>query len=147
MRMSWGYRVIIILGIFVAGILSLVYIAMQQNIEMIDDHYYEKELKFQSVIDARTNLEKLNDSVLVTQEGEMVRIKIPAVAAKNITEGYIEFLRHDDKNKDRKISISPDAVGVQLLPKSNFINGFYKVRARWKSEGIEYYDEAGVIIQ
>jgi len=145
--MSWGYRVVIILSVFVIGILTMVYIAMQQKIVMIDDHYYEKELKYQGVIDARQNLEKLNDSVLVTQEGDMVRIKIPAPTAQNITEGYIEFLRHDDKNKDRKLSIATDANGTQLLPKSNFTTGEYKLRARWKSNGVEYYDERKVMIQ
>ncbi|OJU23008.1 MAG: hypothetical protein BGN92_01630 [Sphingobacteriales bacterium 41-5] len=145
--MSWGYRVIIILSVFVVGILTMVYIAMKQDVVMIDDNYYEKELQYQGVIDARTNLEKLNDSVLVTQEGEMVRIKIPALAAQNISEGYIEFLRHDDKNKDRKLTIATDVNGTQLLPKSNFSKGEYKLRARWKSNNVEYYDERKVMMQ
>lgn len=145
--MSWGYRVIIILALFVIGIGVMVYIAMQQNNEMIDDHYYDKELIYQDVIDARQNLEKFNDSVLVTEEGQMVRIKIPVAAAQNITEGYIEFLRHDDKNKDRKLLIATDAEGMQLLPKTNFVKGAYKLRARWKSNGVEYYDERNVTMQ
>ncbi len=145
--MSWGYRVIIILALFVIGIGVMVYIAMQQNNEMIDDHYYDKELIYQDVIDARQNLEKFNDSVLVTEEGQMVRIKIPVAAAQNITEGYIEFLRHDDKNKDRKLLIATDAEGMQLLPKTNFVKGAYKLRASWKSNGVEYYDERNVTMQ
>lgn len=145
--MSWGYKVILILAVFVIGILSMVFIAMRQNNEMIDDHYYDKELKYQEVIDARKNLEKFNDSVLVIQEGEMVKIKIPSLAAQNITEGYLEFLRHDDKNKDRKLSIATDTNGMQLLPKSNFSKGEYKLRARWKSNGVEYYDERKVMMQ
>lgn len=145
--MSWGYRVIIILAFFITGIIFMVYTATQQNIEMIDDHYYDKELQYQGVIDARKNLEKMKDSILVTEEGSMVRIKIPAPAAQNITEGYIEFLRHDDKSKDRKLNIDTDATGQQILPKSNFTKGVYKLRARWKSDGVEYYDERNVMMQ
>lgn len=136
-----------ILTVFVIGILTMVYIAVNQNITMIDDHYYDKELEYQGVIDARQNLEKFNDSILVTEEGAMVRIKIPAQAAQNISEGYIEFLRNDDKNKDRKLTIETDANGSQILPKSNFTKGEYKLRARWKSNNIEYYDERKVMMQ
>ncbi|MFV0604258.1 MAG: FixH family protein [Niabella sp.] len=145
--MSWGYRVIIILSLFVAGILTMVYIAMQQDNEMIDDKYYDKELQYQSVIDARENLEKYNDSILVTEDEGMVKIKIPIEASKNISEGYIEFLRHDDKNKDRKLKLETDTAGFQALPKSNFTKGVYKLRARWKSDGVEYYDERLVTMQ
>lgn len=145
--MSWGYRVILILALFVAGVGTMVYIAMKQNIEMIDDHYYDKELLYQGIIDARKNLERLNDSVLVTDEGTMVRIKIPVAAAQNITKGYVEFLRHDDKGKDRKLTIATDANGAQILPKSNFTKGLYKLRALWTSNGITYYDERNVIMQ
>ena len=54
--MSWGYRVLIILGIFLVGMISMVIVATKQTNEMIDSDYYEKELAYQQVIDARKRL-------------------------------------------------------------------------------------------
>jgi hypothetical protein len=145
--MSWKYIVIIILTVFVAGILTMVYVASKQRIEMFDDNYYEKEMKYQEIIDAQQNLEKLNDSVLVTEENNILKVQFPLTAVKNISEGSIEFLRQSDETKDKKMKIAVDSTGVQLLPKSDFIKGFYKLRARWKSNSVEYYDERDIKIQ
>ena len=145
--MSWGYRVIIILVVFVVGILSMVFLATRQNIDMIDDHYYEKETEFQGIIDARKNLEKYNDSILVTEEGGNVKVKIPVLAAQNITSGYMEFLRQNNKSQDRRMAITADSTGVQFLPKSEFVKGVYRMRARWKSDGVDYYDERNITLQ
>lgn len=144
--MSWGYRVIIILVLFVAGILFMVYVATQQNVEMMDDHYYEKEVEYQGIIDARKNLERFNDSISVTGEGNVVKVQIPVKASGNITEGYLEFLKQDNKSKDVRVTIATDTSGVQLLPKSDFVTGYYRLRARWKSAGVDYYDERNVRI-
>jgi hypothetical protein len=145
--MSWRYIVITILAVFVVGMLGMVYLASRQHISMFDEDYYEKEVKFQEVINARQNLERLNDSILITEENDAVKMKIPLAAAQNISEGYVEFLRQSDETKDKKVTIAVDAAGVQLLPKSDFIKGFYKLRARWKSNGVEYYDERDIKIQ
>ncbi len=145
--MSWGYRVIVILSVFVIGIITMVVIAVRQNIEMMDDHYYEKELQYQGIIDARKNLEKYNDSILVKTDGELVKITIPAAASQNITEGYLEFLRQSDKTKDKKVALVVSPEGEQLLPRSDFVKGMYRLRARWKSNGTEYYDERTIIVQ
>lgn len=145
--MSWGYRVALIIGVFVVGMLSMVYIAMRQNIEMMDDQYYDKELKYQQVIDAKRNLQAFNDSVLVTQSDGAIHIKIPELAASNIQQGSIEFLRPSDKTKDKTISLAAGSKGVETLPASELAKGLYRLRAQWLSDGKEYYDERDVLIK
>ncbi|HRN47850.1 MAG TPA: FixH family protein, partial [Niabella sp.] len=79
--MSWKYIVILILAFFLVGILSMVYVAHRQTNEMIDDNYYDKELAYQGVIDAKRNMQGLNDSVLVTESDSEVKVQIPLDAA------------------------------------------------------------------
>ncbi len=145
--MSWGYRVVIIIGTFVIGILTMVYISMQQDIDMIDDQYYDKELKYQQVIDAKRNLQEFNDSVLVTQENGQITIKIPAGAATQIQNGRIEFLRPSDKTKDKIVTLSQGSPGWASLPEAELTRGLYRLRAQWQSAGKEFYDERDVFIK
>jgi hypothetical protein len=144
--MSWKYIVILILAFFLVGILSMVYVAHRQTNEMIDDNYYDKELAYQGVIDAKRNMQGLNDSILITESGSVVKVQIPINASKNITESTLEFLRPSDKSMDKIYQIQTDSTGLQTLPKTDFIKGVYRMRARWKSNNIEYFDERDIVL-
>lgn len=144
--MNWGYRVVIILVVFVIGIGVMVYIAMQQTNEMMDDNYYDKEMKYQGIIDAKKNTGDLNDSVQVTTQDSLVRIRLPLPAIKKLEHGSIEFLRPSDQTKDKTVELKVDSNGLQFLPRTDFIKGLYRIRAKWNSNGISYYDERDVIL-
>jgi hypothetical protein len=51
--MNWGHKIAIVIAAFVIGMLSMVYFASQQTNEMIDDNYYQKELAYQDIINAK----------------------------------------------------------------------------------------------
>jgi hypothetical protein len=142
--MSWGYRVVIILVVFVIGMLVMLYIAMQQNNDMIDSNYYDKELKYQEVINAKENLSRLHDSVFITATDSIVKIKIPIAAISEVKDGSIEFIRSSNMKKDRLIPLQTDLAGVQIISRSQFIKGAYRVRIKWTSKTVPYYDERDV---
>lgn len=60
---TWGHGVIVALGCFIAFILFMIFIFPngQQNSELITDDYYEEELAYQNVIDAKNNADKLTE--------------------------------------------------------------------------------------
>lgn len=137
---------IIILVVFVIGISAMVFIAMQQTNEMMDDNYYEKEMKYQGIIDAKKNILALNDSVQVTVKDSFIQIRLPLPAIKDLQEGFIEFLRPSDQSKDKSVTLKVDSSGLQFLRRTDFVKGLYRIRAKWNSNGISYYDERDVIL-
>ncbi len=52
---SWGHGVVIALAAFIIFILSMLFLFPngQKNSEMVTDNYYEEELQYQDVIDAK----------------------------------------------------------------------------------------------
>lgn len=52
---SWGHGVVIALFAFIVFILSMLFLFPngQKNSEMVTDNYYEEELQYQDVIDAK----------------------------------------------------------------------------------------------
>ena len=50
--MNWGYKILLVFAVFVAGILFLVYKSSNQKMDLVTTDYYEKELKYQQKIDA-----------------------------------------------------------------------------------------------
>ncbi len=148
MKFNWGHGIFVVVILFLLGIGLMVYISMQQNnsIQLIEDNYYEKELVYQQQIDGFNNLKALYpDSLAVIDSTDFIYIKLPAQAAK-VDSGSIEFIRPSDKSKDRKIDLVVNSNGVLTLPKSEFIQGLYKLRIRWNSNGTTYVKRDDFIV-
>lgn len=145
--MSWGNRVIIILVVFVAGIMTMVYISMQQTNEVIDSNYYEKELVYQDVINAKQNLLRLADTVAIQQNEKNLVITFPQESVNGIESGKIEFMRLSSSKSDRSFELNKTNGAVYEVPVSSFEKGWYKIRMSWKSAGIEYYHEQNFNIE
>lgn len=143
--MSWGYKVIIILGLFVAGILTMVVISMKQTNEMVDSDYYEKELLYQGIIDGKKNLSALKDTVVLAREGDNVTVALPYGTDTRFETGYIEFLRFSNSSGDQRITIKASATNKYALPVAGFTKGLYKVRMEWVNSGTYYYHEQDFI--
>jgi hypothetical protein len=144
--MNWGYKILIVIVLFIAGMGLMVSIAMKQKNEMIDEQYYVKELKHQGQIDAENNLNALTESLVIKDSSNFLALTIPSSARQNISDGSIIFLRPSDKSKDRNIALATDANGQQLLDKSLFVKGQYKVRVSWKSDDKPYYYEQSFFV-
>ncbi|GEM_PF-983001 len=145
--MSWKYIIILVLTAFVSGVVFMVITASKQTIDMVDANYYEKELKYQGVIDAQEKLLAVGDSILVKDSADLVMVHIPVEATGNISEGYLEFLRNSDKSMDTTFPIRVNLQGVQYLQRNAFAKGHYKLRAKWINSGSTYYDERNVFFQ
>ena len=145
--MNWGNRVIIILVIFVAGILSMVYISMRQTNEVVDANYYEQEMMYQQVIDGKKNLGSLDDSVTIKSDGAVIKIAFPASTVAQLDSGSIQFMKLSNAKDDKFIPMSGSRTDLYQVPLSYIAKGFYKVRIRWSNEGKPYYHEQHFNIQ
>ncbi|GAB3432902.1 FixH family protein [Niabella aquatica] len=139
--MSWGYRVIIILIVFLAGMISMVYISMRQTNEVIDANYYEQEMKYQSVIDAKKNLHALADTVAIQTAEGYVQIHFPEAATTQLDSGNIQFMRLSDSKSDKRIQMKEESGSLYKIPVASFSKGLYKVRIEWSNSGTAYYHE------
>lgn len=63
-KFTWGHGIIVAIISFMAFIVGLVvyFTSTMKNSELITDNYYQEELMFQSVIDAKNRAEKLTQN-------------------------------------------------------------------------------------
>jgi hypothetical protein len=139
--MNWGYKILIGFSTFVIAMLCMVGVAMKQSNEMIDDNYYDKELKYQDKIDASNNLSAVAEKLSITDSGDVVVLQLPLATIGNNTTGTIECIRSAAQNKDVKMRLQVDATGKQVLPKTLFINGVYQLRLDWITNGTSYFHQ------
>ncbi|MGZ5273840.1 MAG: FixH family protein, partial [Kaistella sp.] len=68
-KFSWGHGVIVALGLFMSFILFMIFVYSNgmKNSELISDSYYEDELAYQEIIDAKNNADLLTEKPVYQQ--------------------------------------------------------------------------------
>lgn len=144
--MNWGYKILIGFSTFVVGMLCMVGVAMKQSNEMMDDNYYEKELKFQDKIDASKNLFAVTEKLSITDSGNILVLQLPVATVASNTVGTIECIRSAEQKRDVKLRLQLDENGRQVLPKALFVNGIYQLRLDWTTNGTAYFHSQELMI-
>ena len=144
--MNWGNKILIGFLTFVIGISSLVYIAMKQSNEVIDDNYYESELKYQDKIDASKNLALLAEKLIVINNENELAIQFPKEAVNNHPQGKIQLLSALQHSNDVMLNIAV-VNNVQSINKNKLVKGTYFLKIDWANNGIKYYHQQNINIQ
>lgn len=145
---SWGHGVIVALLAFILFILGMIvfFPLGKQNAEMVSDNYYEEELVYQDVIDAKNRADKLEFRPKYYQDNNGIRITFPEDI--NATNSKVSFVlnRTEDRNLDivRK-SESLDTSNSFIIPAKVLVKGNYTLKLSWIKENKDYQIDYDVV--
>lgn len=147
MTINWGYKILILYVGFVAGMLFLVYKCTQQNIDLVAENYYEKEIKFQDQI-TRSNNVNTGGLVLkaTVNESKQLIITYPAAVSGAKTSGEIHLFRPDNAKLDVKTPVDITE-GLQYIDVSKLAKGYWRVQVSWQLGDTPLYQEERIFIQ
>ncbi|MCG2794191.1 MAG: FixH family protein [Weeksellaceae bacterium] len=138
-HLNWGHGLAIALGCFIVFILFLIFIFPigKQNAEMVSDNYYEEELQYQDIIDAKNNAAKLAQIPTCKASSEGILITFPEGSkVDNNTANFILF-RTDDSNLDVKKEATLQH-NLLLIPAKVISKGSYTLKLKWKENKKPY---------
>ena len=142
--MSWSYRITILYVGFVVLIISMVVLAMRQNVDLVAKDYYDQELKYQNKIDVINRTLELSESLSwEVKQGEL-SLKFPSQFKGQHIEGSIYFFRPSNAVLDQTIVIVTDTSGIQSISTKELMKGAYKMQVSWSVNNNTYYNE-GII--
>ena len=144
---SWGHGIVIALFAFIAFILSMLFLFPngQKNSEMVTDNYYEEELKYQDVIDAKKRADQLQEKPFYSQDKSGITIKFPKGYDNSNTTVKFVLNRTDDQNLDIKKSVQLNANQSFLIPAQVLKMGNYTLRLNWTKDKTDYRMDYDVI--
>jgi len=143
--MNWGYKIIAVYAVFVAGMLFLAYQSFRQNIELVTEDYYAKELVYQQRIDQTKRAGLLSAPVNITVASQELSIIFPKdFISKKIT-GDVTLYCPFDKKKDIQQQFIATNNAVKIILSKSY-QGLLYVKVYWDAEGISYYYEKKIII-
>lgn len=138
-NLNWGHGLAIALGCFILFILFLIFIFPmgKQNADMISNNYYEEELKYQDVIDAKNNAAKLEKTPTYKTTGEGLLVTFPETI--KVDENTVNFVlfRTEDSNLDVKKEVTLQH-NLFLIPAKVISKGSYTLKLKWKENKKPY---------
>lgn len=146
MKINWGFGIVVGAALFVAFILNLVYRCSQEQVDLVSDRYYEKEIRYQEQIDKQKNLASLDTRAVIGTSGDVLSVLFPAQLNSKGLEGEIVFFRPDNSKLDFTVPVAADANGQQVIPVSSLKKGRWNVQLQWRSDGVPYYQEEKIIL-
>ena len=138
--MNWGYKILVVYALFVAGILFMVFKSSSQKMDLVTTDYYAKELKFQHKIDETNRVNELSTPVVCAIKNNELVIHFPKDFEGKKIVGEALLYCPSDENKDGKYPFNTQDTTVTIqLPATN--KGQYELHLSWQANGIDYYLE------
>jgi hypothetical protein len=145
--MSWGNKLLITFIVFASGMGYLVYRSTHVNFELVEKDYYKSELRYQEVIDATNHVNKLSSKVKLTQQPDGILLELPGeMKGRNITGDIFFYCAYDEK-KDKRVAMSMDTDGRQLIGANSVKPGNYNVKISWALDGKNYFSENKMMVR
>lgn len=140
MRIGWGYKIFFAYTLFAAGILFLAYKASQQKFDLVTENYYDAELKYQNVIDEKSNANFLSEPPKISHTVNTLSLQLPKEFANKEVKGEIYLYRPSDQTKDIRKSFSTGQ-GFYEMNLGRDLSGSYAVKLSWEAAGKKFYNE------
>lgn len=145
--MNWGYRIAIFLTLFIGFIMFLVIKAHKKEIDLVSKDYYQQELAFQEVINAKSNAAKYLDSVTIKFQENYFELWFPKeLIHSNIGSGKIHFYNAQNSKQDKIFDLFLTSDGVQRFSYQDFQAKRYKVKIVFSKDEKNYQIEKNLTL-
>jgi hypothetical protein len=141
----WPIGIVLVFVLFIGGMATAVVIACTHRDNLVDENYYESELKFQSQIDAAARAQREGASITQPDNGNIL-VRLPAAQLAQTISGVIELYRPSAPELDHVLALQPDARGVQTVSASKLNSGSWVMRVKWTASGENYFLEQKIKI-
>ena len=147
MKIHWGAGLVVAFVLFAVLIIAMVVISMRQNIDLVSEDYYDRELRHEEQVQKSRRTSALGDSLKVETSQQSVTVRFPGEYARMHPEGMVTFYRPSDKTKDFSRPLELDSTGTLHVSLAGMDPGIWKLKLEWTWSGTEYYREETVVIQ
>lgn len=145
-KLNWGHGLMIALGSFILFILFLIFVFPmgKQNAEMISNNYYEEELHYQDIIDAKKNAASLKQVPNYKATASGIQITFPEEIKPEANKVNFVLFRTEDSNLDvkKEVSISNNQF---IIPNKVISKGSYTLKLKWSENKKPYQIDYDIV--
>jgi hypothetical protein len=145
-KWNWGTKIVVVYAIFIVLILTAVFKALNEKVDLVTPDYYAQEVGYQTKLDKMQNAESLTVPVSATQTGADVVIAFPS-EVKGPYTGTVLFYRPSNSADDVTLPVTADATGQMTVPTAKLKRGNYSVLVDWAGSGKTYFSKLTLFVQ
>jgi hypothetical protein len=140
MKFNWGYKILLVYGLFVIGIMFLVFKSTQQKYDLVQKDYYADELKYQNVIDASQKAKDLGGELNTERKGGHLFVSLPESFHKTTVKGtaHLYYAADDKRDISKEFVTTNGEFDMELL---TLMGGAYTLKLNVEMDGVAYYYE------
>lgn len=139
--MNWGWKMAIVYTAFVVAILSFVFKARSEKIDLVAPDYYAQELTFKDRMEASTNANAHFSAIAVENHDGHITIQLPQQQAKRIYDAHVHFYCPSDADKDEKMDLTFNENAQAIIPSKSLKEGNYLAKISWTADEKSHYIE------
>jgi nitrogen fixation protein FixH len=143
--LSWGWKIALLYGGFMALIISLVVASSHQHFDLVSKNYYEEEIAYQKVIDAGKNQSALSHPMSIHADSKSVFVDFPDELKGKVLSGTVQFYSPVDAQWDRTFKIEPQNNSI-AIPRNALHNTRYTIKVSCVADGKNYYQESEIML-
>ncbi len=147
MKISWGTGIALTIIVFMLSSFGFIYFSFTQDVDLVEENYYEKEIKYQEQIERINRANALSEKVDIKISDSMLEVNFPAVFSADSVSGKILLYRPSKEKSDLLYEIKLNSENKLYIPTNNLSLGMWKVKVNWTAEGLDYYTEKIIMIR
>ncbi len=131
--MNWGKSIVVVYVLFVLGMVYLVYQSTQQTIDLVDKNYYQKEIQFQSEIDATNKANRIGIVPKIVKEENQEFLVVSDPKATEL-RGIAHFYCPSNAKFDILMELPTSKSGKWKIPSTQIQKSSYQLKVKWVNE-------------
>lgn len=145
-KWNWGTGILLSIIIFMMILIGIVYVFMNQDVDLVTQDYYGKELKYQKQIDKINNTNEMGKQVGIALLNNFVQLTFPDSVFDKKASGTIYFYRPSGSKKDFSVPMAVSVNNTQVINAATLDKGLWRIKIEWGMDGRDFYSEKSVII-
>jgi hypothetical protein len=145
-KWNWGTGILLSIIVFMAILTALVYIFMNQDVDLVTRDYYGKELSYQNQIDKINNTGEMGKEVEISFLNNSVQLIFPDSVYDKKASGTVFFYRPSGSKNDFSLYMAVNDNNKQVINTAKLDKGLWKIKVEWRMEGKDFYSEKTIMI-
>lgn len=147
MKLNWGTGIAIFYSCFVLAMIFMVIKSSQNQSHLVQEHYYQKDLNYESFRQKRQNATNMSEQVEIKFAGSQKLIHITFPEQMSEATGKVSLYRPSNKYLDKTFDLKLNEQSSMSIPVSKeMARGLWKVKVDWNSKGQQYYSEENLVL-
>lgn len=147
MKINWGTGLAITLGIFILGMGTVTYKALNQRNDLVTTDYYAKEIAFQETIDNKKNAAALEEKCVLSLQDGSLQLSFPtSLIGSAALSAEIEMYSPTHAEKDFLLNYQSWTIANIDLPAEKLSAGKWIAKIKLDTDSNDYYFETEIVL-